>query len=135
MPSSQGRSCGWPSREIIPWVTREFTFEDENTLELHWFTKRSTRKPGKWEATTEEGDRYTITSRGLGKLVNLTFREGGTPVLSRASRIASTETFELAVVCASCHYFRLTNSRRLDARAAQRSDTGQTEEKDIDSQD
>ena len=77
-----------------------------------------------------------ISSRGIeGRLVSVTLKERGAPSLARATRIASAATFELGAICAQFHYYRLANSRRLDARAAQRPDTEQSEEKDVDTQD
>ncbi len=102
------------SREVFNWVSRAF---EDPAPDLNWETKTNKRS-SQWTAHTSEGDRYAITSRGigLGRLVNVTFEESGTPRSARGKRIASTDTFELGAVCASFHYYRLTNSREVDRR-------------------
>ena len=99
-------------------------FNNEAARKLCWETK-SNKMSAHWTARTPEGDRYTITQRGKreGAVVHLslaivTFKERGTPRGVRGERIASADTFELAAACATHHYYRISNGRRVAARNA-----------------
>ena len=109
-----------PSSKIVSLVNR--AFEDPESPELVWETT-SNKMSARWTTRTPEGDRYTIAMRGvrdgayvLPSLANVTFKERGTPYRARGKRIASADTFELAVVCALHHYWRLSNGRKTAAR-------------------
>ena len=104
------------SREVFSWVSRAF---EDPAPELHWETKTN-KMSSRWTAHTPDGDRYTVTSRGIGsgRLLNVTFEESGTPRSARGKLIASTDTFELGAVCAQHHYYRVTNGRKTAARKA-----------------
>ena len=107
------------SREVFSGLSRAF---EDPAPELHWETK-SGKMSAQWTARTPEGDRYTIAMRGTWEggylrrsLANVTFKERGTPRGGRGRRIASADSFELGVLCASHHYYRVSNGRKTAAR-------------------